>query len=615
MPLQLSPAVKIVENDLSLTLRQQPSTNIIGILRSDYGEALTPIRITNERELAEKFGKPTNLNYQDWYDIWNALQYTSSVYVVRPTSLTAKNAGISLDGGGKQAVQQEDPDNPGQYINVELNTPASINYVAQDNLYNSKKAELTISSLVINSKLTFFNKYVTSEQKIAVAVCSNKEYWNLPILNTTNRVFDYSIQDASGYILPFSSFFDYAPNFDNDEFVLLVFEKNSDGLFELVEKYILSYKENGRDVFGNNIFVEKVLFEKSKYLYAKTNSSISTKVNTCYNTELPSLKISSDDCVYPKAGSLSTNNLVYTGSYTSADIINAYDIFREPEELDIDVIIGHPLNLNYAAELAAYRQDCIAIIGIYDTTELIGKSATEATTYIINQYGSRSTLLNKKFGVYNTYTTIYGNMKYQYDKFNDVNRWVSVSGDIAGLIAETSYTKEDWYAVAGLERGKIKNCIKLAFNPSKQNRDDLYINSINPVISIPGEGMAIVFGQKTATLKDSAFSRLNVRRLLLSIKKTLNTQIKYFLFEFNDFYTRNRVFNTIDPYLKDIKGRRGLYDYKVVCDETNNTPEVIDRNELIVDIYLKPTRTAEFILITLNVTKTSANFNEFIGKA
>ena len=215
--------------------------------------------------------------------------------------------------------------------------------------------------------------------------------------------------------------------------------------------------------------------------------------------------------------------------------------------------------------------------------------------------------------VHDTYSAVYGNLKYRFDKYNDVNRWVPLSGDIAGLYAETDINNDPWFAPAGLNRGIIRNVIKLAFNPNKATRDSLYVNSINPVITVVGEGTGIVFGQKTATSVASAADRVNVRRLLITIEKALATSLRPFLFEPNDTETRDRIKGLINPYLSEIRSRRGLFDFLVVCDSTNNTSFIIDQNQLVVDVYVKPTKTAEFIQVNVIVTNTGTDFSEISG--
>ena len=203
--------------------------------------------------------------------------------------------------------------------------------------------------------------------------------------------------------------------------------------------------------------------------------------------------------------------------------------------------------------------------------------------------------------------------KYQYDKYNDVYRYIPLNGDMAGLAVRTDETRDPWYSPAGLNRGQIKNIIKLAYNPNKAGRDILYKNGINPVVTFPGQG-TVLFGDKTMLSKPSAFDRINVRRLFIVLEKAVATAAKFTLFEFNDDFTRAQFKNLVEPFLRDVQGRRGIYDFKVVCDETNNTGEVIDRNEFIGDIYIKPARSINFIQLNFVAVRTGVEFSEVVGQ-
>lgn len=315
----------------------------------------------------------------------------------------------------------------------------------------------------------------------------------------------------------------------------------------------------------------------------------------------------------PFSGKYVGGTITYTGTYTQVEIMNAEGKFSNPEEFDINLLLAHPQNVNGMPTIADTRKDCFTIVPIYNPADYVGKSASDATAAIIADWTPGGVSSNLTLG--SNYYGVFANFKYQYDKYNDVNRWLPLGGDIAGLMAVTDRTRDPWWAAAGLDRGKIKNAIKLAFNPSKANRDDLYVNSLNPIIGVAGEGVAIVWGQKTATQKPSAFDRINVRRLLLTLEKAIAHSAKYVLFEFNDEFTRARIVGMIEPFMRDVKSRRGVYDFLVVCDETNNTAEVIDRNEMAIDVYLKPTRVAEFIRVNMKVTRSDADFNELVGTA
>jgi phage tail sheath protein FI len=199
--------------------------------------------------------------------------------------------------------------------------------------------------------------------------------------------------------------------------------------------------------------------------------------------------------------------------------------------------------------------------------------------------------------------------KYQYDKYNDVYRWVPLNGDIAGLCVRTDLERDPWFSPAGLQRGVIKNVIKLAWSPAKADRDTLYKAGVNPVVSFPGEG-TILYGDKTLQNRPSAFDRINVRRLFIVLEKAISTASKFLLFEFNDAFTRAQFVQLVSPYLRDVVGRRGIQDFRVVCDDSNNTPQVIDSNGFVGDIYIKPNRSINFIQLNFVATPTGVSFSE-----
>ena len=220
------------------------------------------------------------------------------------------------------------------------------------------------------------------------------------------------------------------------------------------------------------------------------------------------------------------------------------------------------------------------------------------------------TFRDSTFSINSSYAVIDSGWKYQLDTYNNVLRIMPLNADIAGLVARTEFTNEAWFSPAGFNRGQLKNVVKLAYNPSSEaHRDELYTRQVNPVVSFPGEGV-ILFGDKTAQSRPSAFDRINVRRLFIILEKAIATASKFFLFEQNDAFTRAQFKNLVVPFLKTVQQRRGITDFSVVCDETNNTSEVIDRNEFVADIFVKPTRSVNFISLNFIATKTGVSFTE-----
>ena len=202
--------------------------------------------------------------------------------------------------------------------------------------------------------------------------------------------------------------------------------------------------------------------------------------------------------------------------------------------------------------------------------------------------------------------------KYQYDRYNDKYRWVPLNADIAGLCARTDYTTDPWFSPGGLNRGQIKNVVKLGFSPDKTSRDNLYVKNVNPVVTFPGQG-TVLYGDKTFTAKPSAFDRINVRRLFIVLEKAIARAAKYQLFEFNDDFTRAQFRSMTEPFLRGVQGRRGITDFRVKCDATNNTAEVIDSNNFVADIFIKPNRSINFITLNFVATRSGVNFSEIGG--
>ena len=293
------------------------------------------------------------------------------------------------------------------------------------------------------------------------------------------------------------------------------------------------------------------------------------------------------------------------------DIIRGYDQYAHAESVDVSFIMQGvargPNNLgaqlaNYLIEnIAEKRKDCIVFVSP-------SRSAVVRTTgnEYLNIQGFRNNLVSSSYGVLDS------GYKYQYDKYNDVYRYVPLNGDTAGLCVRTDSERDPWYSPAGFNRGQIKNIVKLAFNPTNAERDELYKIGVNPVVTFPGQG-TILFGDKTMLARASAFDRINVRRLFIVLEKAIAKASQSMLFEFNDDFTRAQFVNMVEPFLRDVQGRRGIYDFKVVCDKSNNTGEIIDRGEFVGDIYIKPARAINFIQLNFVAVRSGVEFNEIVG--
>lgn len=383
---------------------------------------------------------------------------------------------------------------------------------------------------------------------------------------------------------------------------------DEDGTFTGVENAILEVYENvstnadAKKADGTNNYWVDVINNASNYI------TIETPDATQFNSALS----------FSFEGG--TNGLD-ENSVSSAAILAAYDKLKNPEEIDVSLIMqGVAKDDETVGSLAAYitnicesRMDAIAFASPPKSTVITVNNTpnSSAVTDIIAWADAVTTSVGDTRA--QSYLVLDSGYKYRYDRYNDKYAYTPLNGDIAGLCARTDELRDPWFSPAGYNRGGIKNIIKLAYNPVKVDRDELYKASVNPVITQPGQG-TILFGDKTSVRTASAFDRINVRRLFIVLEKAITRASRSTLFEFNDEFTRAQFRNLVEPFLRDIQGRRGIYDYKVVCDETNNTAEIIDRNEFVGDIYIKPARAINFIRLNFVAVRTGVEFEEIIGQ-
>lgn len=367
----------------------------------------------------------------------------------------------------------------------------------------------------------------------------------------------------------------------------------------------LSRASNAKSDNGTTIYLKDILNTNSRYVYYGTDRTTGY-LNTA--TNIASLSNTSPLTLSFKHGHDGNDE----NDVTLAELAVGYDSFKSAEDVDVSLILqgkarggtnGEQLANHLIDNIVEVRKDCVVFVSP-DKADVVSNSAGNEAEDIIT---FRNSLTSTSYAVLDT------GYKYQYDKYNDVYRFVPLNGDIAGLCVRTDDTRDPWYSPAGYNRGIIKNVVKLAFNPKKAQRDYLYKNGANPVNTFPGQG-TLLFGDKTLLAKPSAFDRINVRRLFIVLEKAIATAAKFTLFEFNDEFTRAQFKNLIEPFLRDVQGRRGITDFKVVCDETNNTGEVIDRNEFIGDIYIKPARSINFIQLNFVAVRTGVEFSEIVGQ-
>ena len=365
----------------------------------------------------------------------------------------------------------------------------------------------------------------------------------------------------------------------------------------------LSRATDAKGEQGGSIYYRDVLNQSSEYVWSTTDY-------------IGGSGATSDSFAAPTITTNKTLSFVSGGAGSSetdisvANLALAYDKFKSAEDIDISLILGGKGRGGNGEQLAnyiidnicEYRRDCVAFISP-DQADTVNVPGRELQNVIDFRNLLRST----------SYAVLDSGYKYQYDKYNDVYRYVPLNGDTAGLCVRTDNIRDPWFSPAGFNRGQIKNVVKLAFNPDKADRDQLYKNGINPVVNFPGQGV-VLYGDKTLLAKPSAFDRINVRRLFIVLEKAIATASKFTLFEFNDEFTRASFRNLVEPFLRDVQGRRGIFDFRVVCDDTNNTPEVIDRNEFRGDIYIKPARSINFIQLNFVAVRTGVEFEEIVGR-
>ena len=301
---------------------------------------------------------------------------------------------------------------------------------------------------------------------------------------------------------------------------------------------------------------------------------------------------------------------------TAGELEIAYDNFEDTESVDVNLILGgkgggagdsastQDTHVTMLHALVETRRDCVAFASPHRSATVGVSSSITATDNVVDAFDLCPS---------SSYMVFDSSYKQMYDKYNDVFRFVPMNGDTAGLCAFTDQVADAWFSPGGFNRGNVRGAIKLSYNPKKSERDQLYRARINPIVDFPGQGV-VLFGDKTALAKPSAFDRINVRRLFLVLEKAISTAAKFSLFEFNDEFTRAQFRNLIEPFLRDVQGRRGIFDFRVVCDDTNNTGEVIDRNEFIGDIYIKPARSINFITLNFIAVRTGVEFSEVVGQ-
>lgn len=392
--------------------------------------------------------------------------------------------------------------------------------------------------------------------------------------------------------IPLKTQFEYKPLNSKREIAVLVMENGV-----IVEKFIGSLNPDAKDYQGRSTFIEEIFRRKSKYVYVKVNTA---------STRLPNSYLG-NNCFNLTNGQ--------DGEIGKSEIENSYGnvsdgaIFGDVESLPLDYIISNEEARTIAGKLATARGDCIAFHG--SKYDIVGQNSTKIVEQILDDVNNGE--MNGG-DLRNSFNCYFGNYALIWDSYNDKHRWINIAGMCAGVRAKTSFDLYPWYASAGESQGQLVGVTKLAFLPNTGARDKLYVSQVNPVTSFPGRGM-VIFGQKTLQAENSAFSRINVRLLFNYIKRNLSQLLRAYVFELNDEFSRNSIKAQIDGFLQRVQTLRGVYEFLSVCDETNNTAQVIDNNTLVVSVFLKPTRVAEYITLNLFATGSDVTISELTGQA
>jgi len=367
----------------------------------------------------------------------------------------------------------------------------------------------------------------------------------------------------------------------------------------------LSRATDSKTLDGGNNYYKNVLNQSSRYVWYGHD------ISGAASATADNLASSSNLGAYSKSfvGGRDTKD---ESNISVGDVIAAYDQYKSAEDIDISLVItgksrggsqGQQLGNYLVDNIAEARKDCVVFISP-DRADVVNNTSGDIEQDVVAfRNACRST----------SYAVMDSGYKYQYDKYNDVYRYVPLNGDTAGLTAYTADVNDAWWSPAGFNRGQIKNIVRLAWNPKKAERDVLYSNGVNPVVNFPGQGI-VLFGDKTLLAKPSAFDRINVRRLFIVLEKAIATSAKFTLFEFNDPFTRASFVNLVTPFLRNVQGRRGITDFAVICDDTNNTGAVVDANEFVGDIYIKPARSINFIQLNFVAVRSGVEFSEVIGQ-
>ena len=641
MAFQVSPGVLVQEKDLTRIIPAVSTS--IGAVAGQFnkGPLDEVVAISSEQELVDTFGKPDSNTFEYFFTAANFLQYSNALRVVRASNTSSTNANSS--GSSIQIKNNDDYESNYEDGSGVVGTFAARTAGAWGNNLlvatcpSATAYEETVTSLVDQADLAVGDTTVTVDDgtdfnvgdiiEFSTTASSTDfdsgEKYRITGISTNDLTIVQHPRGAGGLQTAFVDdarikrrwryydSVDGAPGTSTyvsdrsgsgDEIHVVVVDEDggiSGTPGEVIETFSkLSKASDAKTPSGDTNYYPTVIKNRSNYIYwMDHNTSGSNWGNAAASTTFTSVTT-------PTSESLSAG--ADGSTVTTGQLKTAYEKFQDADTVDVGLIMagkGDATHVDNLITIAENRKDAV-VFASPERADVVG--ITNSNTQTTNVIGFFDSVRSSSYVVFDS------GYKYCYDRYNDVYRYVPLNGDIAGLAARTDLTADAWYSPAGFNRGIVRGAVKLAYNPTKAQRDQLYPSRVNPVATFPGQG-TVLFGDKTGLSSPSAFDRINVRRLFITLEKAISTASKFQLFEFNDEFTRANFRNIVEPFLREVQGRRGITDFLVVCDETNNTGEVIDRNEFIAEIFIKPARSINFITLQFIATRTGVAFEEVAG--
>lgn len=566
MAFQVSPGVNVSEVDLTNVVPQVASTTGAFAGAFQWGPIEQRVLIDSELSLVDRFGKPDDDTATDFLTASSFLAYGNALFVARVANSSALNATSNTTG-----------------------------VLVKNELHYDE----TVSSTLDTEWVAKYPGALGNSLKVSIAdSLGNTDAYAIATYHGSSQFSDLfsAVPGTSDYVSERGG--------SSDELHVVVIDE--DGAWTGTAGTVLETYEgvskalDAKSADGTSNYYKNVINNQSEYIWFGDHTD---DVNTA------TWGTASSGTAYANLDSVVSTSL--SGGADGNQDVNkveangGYNLFASPEDVDVSLLIAGAANSTVVGsiiDLAVQRKDCLAFFSP-ERADVVNNAGSEVTDIkAFKDDVNRDT----------SYAVMDSGWKLMFDKYNDTFRYVPLNGDVAGTCVRTDLTRDAWFSPAGFNRGNILNLVRLAYNPAKADRDQLYVSAINPVVTFPGQG-TVLFGDKTLQSKPSAFDRINVRRLFIVLEKAISTASKFLLFEFNDEFTRAQFRNLVEPFLREVQGRRGITDFAVVCDETNNTSQVIDSNEFVGDIFIKPNRSINFIQLNFVAVRSGVEFSEITG--